>query len=322
MKIKNLYNLTAFDRFSKSHLAAGFQDAYAGVVLARHLTSVDPRILEKRYPDLSFLNSGITADNSGGFANNIETLRLVDQGSFKTSGDASGNKGRISLTGEDSLLPVVGREAESIWGETEAKQAEMGNVNLPQRYLETHNKIYLQEVDQAGLLGVPDRASSKGLLNNSLFDASAATGVFSGLTGRQMYDEVATLLTSQHTGVNNTGEYMANRVQMPVSVMNLLMSKMVGINEVTMSVLTALKANFPAVEFLSTFRAAGAGTGDSDVMVAYSNSEEVMKMRIPVPLTIGEIIKLSSFAYKADSMYRIGGLDILESSGGRILTGV
>ena len=47
-----------------------------------------------------------------------------------------------------------------------------------------------------------------------------------------------------------------------------------------------------------------------------------MKMRIPVPLTVGEIVKMSSFDFRVDSKYRIAGLDILEDSGGRILTGL
>ena len=56
--------------------------------------------------------------------------------------------------------------------------------------------------------------------------------------------------------------------------------------------------------------------------VAYSNNPEVMQMRIPVPLTISEIVKVSGFDYRVDSKYSIGGLDILESTGGYILTGL
>ena len=47
-----------------------------------------------------------------------------------------------------------------------------------------------------------------------------------------------------------------------------------------------------------------------------------MIMRIPQPLTIGEIIKVGSFDFHVDSKYRIAGLDVLENTAGRLLTGL
>jgi hypothetical protein len=62
--------------------------------------------------------------------------------------------------------------------------------------------------------------------------------------------------------------------------------------------------------------------GGSSATVAYANSDEAMKMRIPLALTIGEIVKLGSFNFHVDSKYRIAGLDVLEDTAGRILTGL
>jgi hypothetical protein len=66
---------------------------------------------------------------------------------------------------------------------------------------------------------------------------------------------------------------------------------------------------------MATFRA-------TDKAVAFSTSEESMQMRIPMPLTIGEIVKQRSFSYNVESMFRIAGLDILEQDSGVILTGL
>jgi hypothetical protein len=47
-----------------------------------------------------------------------------------------------------------------------------------------------------------------------------------------------------------------------------------------------------------------------------------MVMRIPQPLTIGEIVRRGSFNHAVDYKYRIAGLDVLEDSAARILTGL
>lgn len=320
MKIGQLYNLDSFKAFMDSGKKAGFADAYAGTVLARNLTAIDPRLFEKKFPELTFVNSGVQVDNSGGYARRIQSLRVLDVGGFTTSGDASGNKGRISLNAEDSFLKVVVREADSVWTDDEIKEAELQNINLVQRYVQAHNSAYMREIDQIGLLGGV-AGIGKGLLNHTGFTASSSSGAIGTLTSQQMYDAIASLITDQFNAVNNTPEYMADRVIMPVNVMNRLNVAILNSAAGSSTVLRALQDNFGGVQFLASFRAGNTGAGIS-ATVAFSTNEEVMKMRIPVPLTIGEIIKQGSFDYKVDSKYRIAGLDVLENAGGRILTGL
>lgn len=319
MKLGNLYNLESFEAFCDSaSRQRGFTDAYAGTVLARNLTAIDPRIFEKKFPELALINSGIEADNSGGYARRIQSLRLQDVGGFTTSGDSADNKGKISLAGEDSFLKVVERESHSKWTNSEIREAELQNINLPQRYIQAHNSIYMREIDTIGLTG---GIGNEGLLNYSGFDSdtSAAIGT---LTPEQMYSAIGDAITTQRNAVNNTPEYRGNRVVTSVAVLNKLQATILNTAGGSMSVLAALRANFPDVEFISSFRANDAGAGGTSTTVVYSNNSEVMKMRIPQPLTIGEIIKLGSFDYQVDSKYRIAGLDVLEDTGGFILTGL
>ncbi|MBL1319585.1 MAG: DUF2184 domain-containing protein [Mariprofundaceae bacterium] len=322
MKIGNLYDLDSFKKFQDSSKQSGFKDAYSGSILARNLTAVDPQIFEKKYPELSFVNSGIAADNSGGYARIIQSLRKQELGGFSTAGDASGNKGKISMTGEESSLKVVERESHSIWTDSEVKEADLQNINLVSDYISAHNRIYLREVDQIGYLGVPDVPASTGLLNYAGFTSAAATGAVGGLTAQQMYDDIAGLITAQHNAVNNTPEYMAVKVDMPIYVLNTLTVTILNTANGASSVLSALKANFAGVEFRGTFRADDAGGVGVSHTVAYSTNSEAMKMRIPTALTVGEIIKQGSFDYRVDSKYRIGGLDVLENTAGYILTGL
>jgi len=137
-----------------------------------------------------------------------------------------------------------------------------------------------------------------------------------------MYSDISSLINDQWAAVNNTPEYKANRVTMPVYVMNALQSTILNSAAGSSSVLKALQDNFPDVQFLATYRADDAVSDGVSATVAYSNNPESMVMRIPVPLTVGEIIQTSSFKYTIESKYRIAGLDVLENTAGRILTGL
>ena len=319
MKIGQLYDLEQFQRFMDSAKnGAGFKDSDAGTILARSLTVINPKVFEKKYPQLTFVNSGIQTDNTGGYARRIQSLRLQEQGGFTTAGDQSTNKGKISLAGEDSFLHVIERESHSKWSDSEIKEAELGNVNLPQRYVQAHNGIYMREVDEIGYLG-KDQIST-GLLNYSGFTAVSASDVIENLNAQQMYDEIATLINEQHDAVNNTEDYMATRVTMPTRVLNKLQSTILNSAAGSSTVLKALKDNYPGVEFVSTFRAEN--VGGSSVTVAHSVTEDSMVFRVPIPLTIGEILKIGSWDFQVDSKYRIAGLDVLEDSSARILTGL
>jgi len=174
------------------------------------------------------------------------------------------------MMGEDSHIKVVEREAHSIWSDTEVKQAELQHINLVSDYVTAHNRLYLREVDQIGYLGFPGIAGSTGLLNHPGFASSVATGAVGTLTSLQMYNDVAGLVIAQHNAVNNTPEYMAVRVDMPIHVLNTLNVTILSTTNGSASVLNALRANFPGVEFRGTFRADNAGGTGVSHTVAYA----------------------------------------------------
>lgn len=332
MKIGNLYDLDAFERLSKNGPAAFqdalrssrlFADASPGIVLGRTLTQVDPRIFEKRLPNLTFFNSGIDIDNSGGFVQAVQSLRVLNEGGFKVSGNESDNKGKISLSAEDSTIKVQGREAFSEWSKTDVEQAAMQNISLVSRLVSAHNGQYLREIDEIGYIG---KAAGEGLLDHTGITKAAAAKTATAATGAELYDELAALITNQWSAVGNADGYKATRVTMPVKAYNIASTKILKTEAGPATVLAALRANFPEVTFDSTTRAEvvafGGGIGDKSSTVAYSPSSDAMIMRIPVPLTVGDIIQAGSFQWKLDSMYRIAGLDLLETTAARIIHGL
>ena len=323
MKVGQLYNIDSFkampemvkDRISNIK----FADSYNGTVLERNLTQVDPTVFEKKYPELTFLNLGIDADNTGGYAKRIQSLRTKDNGEFAFAGNETGNKGKISISGEDNDILVYDKEAFAEWTKTDVEQAALQGYSLTGRLMSTIDKVYKREIDSIGLTGIGVNA---GLLNNTVFSSAAAGGTIQTRTAQQMYDEISALIIDQHNAVGNTPEYMADTVIMPVDVLNKLTITILNSASSPASVLLALQANFPGVKFVSSFRAETGGVGSVSATVAFKASSDVMKFRLPVTLNVGEIISKGSFQWKVDAMYRCAGLDILESTGGRILTGL
>lgn len=318
MKIDNLYNLKSFTKFCDSHKAKGFTDAASGIVLSRQLEMIDPTIFEVKYPSLAFMNTGIEANNTGGVAEQITSLRKRGQGSFAVAGDASDNRGVITRAREKSYINVTEGSAHSKWTDTDIQRAKEANENLPADFISTANEIYQREIDETGLVG---RFGTEGLLNHSSFTAAAASDTIANLlavSAQSVYDEIAAWINAQWNAVNNIPEYMADTVVMPISIMNTISSAILNSAAGEASILTALKRNFPGVKFVSSFRAESVSS--TKRAAVFSSNRQAMVMRIPQPLTVSEIIKVSGFDYRVDYKYRVAGLDVLEPAGGIIRT--
>ena len=301
-----------------SHLevAKTFKDAN-GILLGKQLTHVDPKIFQKLYPDNVFLNSGISIDNSGGFTNQIQKLRISEKGGFRDANDRGSNKGLISLDGEAATIGANERTATINYSETEIEQAKLGNYNLVERLLGATDKIYRQEIDEILAVG---NTLDKGLLNYAGFTADSGSAITTVSLSTSDYDQIASLITDQWNGVNNTNGYMANRIVMPTRVMNILSSKKWNAAVSEKSVLQILRETFPSVTLMSSWR--NELVGATSITIAYSTSEDAMSNRIPLPLLIGKTVPEGSFGYRADAKYRIAGLDVHENKAGRLLVGL
>jgi hypothetical protein len=313
MKVENLFKVESLTHMKDSFQRADFKDSAAGIVLGVSLIAVDPEIFKKQFPKLTFVNSGITVNNYGGFARYVESLRLTPQGGFVDADDLSSAKGKISLKGENDLIKVYRKQAFSEWTDTEIQEANLQNINLVSNFVETHNELYLQMVDSIGYIG---QNTNTGLLNNTYFGTGVASGYYYNMTPLELYNTVAEdTIVKQWNLVKNIVAYKANIVTMPIEMLNYLSTQILNTTHGSATVLRALQDNFAGVKFTDTVYA-------TTSMVAWSTNRQSMQMRITEPLTVGEIIKTGSFTYKMDSKFSIAGLDILQKDAGYILTGV
>lgn len=310
MKLSQLFNLKSIEAFCDSANARGFTDSKPGIILGRMLTAVDPTIYEQKFPELAFMNAGFEVDNSGGYADYIQSLQVRVEGSFAEQGDTSGAKGMISLAGKDSILPVTGWSAHSKWSDDDIGRAELQGINLPQRLLEAHNEVYQQAIDKM----IGDVA-----LDYNKWGAADNTN-HSAKTGKDLYDAFAAALSAQWSAVNNIPQYKANLIITSAKVYNRLATSLLSTTgDNASSPLATLKANFPGLEIMISALCDGIGSNGKDVALLVSTDGKAMKIRLPVPLTIGEIVKLNAFEFQVDSKYRIAGLDILQKNAGYML---
>lgn len=330
----NLYNLNSLDEFSDNLrdyiISHKFIDSN-GLVLSENLTKTDPRLIEKKYPENTFMNSGISIDNSGGDASRIESLRIEGQGDFVVGGDRSDNNAKISLTAENSLLSVKDIYAYSDWTKKQVRKAQLQNINFTSQVISKHQAKYMRKLDAIGLVGleVTDNVTgAKGLLNSGDFTATAAANTIENLVStspQDGYNAISDLIIAQRTAVAGTPEYIANKVIMPYRVYTVLERTILDTAAGSSTILTALKANYPDVQFLYTYRAdtiANNGQLAASATVAFNTGADSMIYRIPNPLEVSEIIQTGGFTFEVESTASVAGLDVLEPATGRILTGL
>lgn len=320
--IKTRYNLQSFSDAVVTAKSPAFADA-GGIVLARNLEHVSTEIFTQEYPDLTLLSqSGIIVNNEGGAANSVVKVKQRINGEFRETGTNNSGTGKISLEGEDDSIPVYQKEAESAWSKLELEQADLQGINLPSRLLEAHSELYNRDIDVIGYTGqVRTDGSQKttGLLNFAGFTSTAASGTAASLTGQQLYDEIAAFIIDQWNGVTNVETYKANRVVLPVGAFNETTKKILNSAGSAMTVMSALRANFPEVVFLAS--AKSNDVGGVTVAAAFSSNRRAMQMRIPRPLEISNVW-VTGFKSNVESQFGIAGLDVIENAAGRLLTGL
>ncbi len=316
-KVKQLYDIgsivAAGDVAKNFRTRDGKTFDAAGILLPRQLEHISSTIYQQRFAELTLLTSaGITVNNEGGVVENITKIKQSINGDFATAGNSTNTDGKISLSAESDTIPVVMKKAESSWSEVELMQAQQANRNLPSDLIGAHNTRYNQQIDMRGYVG---DGNFKGLLNWTGFPTTAAGGVFSGLTAQQMYDEVKDLVNVQRALVSNDPVFGANKLSMSGGIFNLLTSTILNTANGALSVMEAIKANLN-IDPVITFRAKDLG-----VIVAYASNDRAMVMRIPMQLRISNIYQKGFDSY-VESMFRVGGLDVIENQSGYILTGV
>jgi hypothetical protein len=312
-KLKNLYDLKTFDNAIEQ--VKSF-DSAGGTILGRNLEFVTSQVFEQRVAGVTFLDSGITFDNTGGWADAITKRKKGVNGGFRTEGDNSNTDGKISIQSESDTISVIMREASSDWTEMQLKQSDSEGRNLVNDLVGGHDKLYKQEIDEIGYRG--GAVGNGGLLTYTGWSSDASAGAFSTLTGEQMYNEIRDIINLQRAAVLNDPMYSCDSIAMHPDTFNLVSGTLLNAAGGSMSVLEAVKLNLGIKRVVLSFRADVSGTKR---LVVYSTFNEGMVMRVPQPLMVSPIDQ-KGFHFYVESLFRVGGLDVAEDAAAYVLTGV
>jgi hypothetical protein len=311
-KLKNLYDLQSFDGAIEQ---VKQMDTAGGTILGRNLEYVTQEVFKQRIAGVTFLDSGIEIDNSGGWADAITKRKIGVNGGFRTDGDNSNTNGKISIKAESDTIPVIMREASSDWTEMQLKQSDLEGRNLVQDLIGGHDQLYKQEIDEIGYTG---GAVGTGLLNYGSWSSDASAKTFANSTGLEMYNEVRDIINLQRSAVLNDPMYRCNSMILHPDTFNLLSGTPLNTAAGSDSVLEAIKKNLGITNITLSHRAE---ISSVKRLVVYSTFREGMVMRIPQALMVSPVDQ-KGFHYYVESLFRIGGLDVAEDAAAYVLTGV
>jgi len=313
IKVKNLYDMQSFEM---AVTAAKTFDGAAGILLPRQLEYISTTIYQQQFAELTLLSqAGIGVNNEGGTAEFITKLKNKINGDFATTGNSTNTDGKISIAGESDTIPVIMKDASSDWTEVELLQAQSANKNLVSDLIGAHNTKYNQLIDKTGYVGTDN---IEGLLNNSNFTTTASSNTFANLTGQQQYDEIKDLVNAQRTSVSLDPVFSADKIAISPATYTIISTTYIDTTGGLGTVLQATMRDLN-IQYVITFRAAS--VGGTARLVAYSSDDRAMVMRIPMQLRMSNIYQKGFKSY-IESMFRVGGLDVIENASGYILTGV
>ena len=146
----------------------------------------------------------------------------------------------------------------------------------------------------------------------------ASANTFDNLTGLQQYGEIKDLVNAQRAAVSNDPVFGADKIAIDPLTYNIIASTYIDTTGSVGTVLEATMRDFN-IQYVITFRAED--VGGVKVLNAYSSDARAMVMRIPMQLQVSNIYQ-KGFSSYVESMFRVGGLDVIENASGYILTGV
>lgn len=321
-QVKTFFNVNKIEQFYKINTpqmqfvgSQGFKDA-AGIALSRNNEYIDPTMFSLEYPELIIPSVGFLADNSGGFADTVRSLRSRAIGSYREAGSKANNIGNITMSADTSIIRVHSYSADSEWSEFEMRKAASQGRSLQSEYFDGHKQIYAETIEDLSWNGT-DGASG---VFYSYGAHVAAGGTYATGTGVDRFNYISDFIDQQRSLTNNIRGYYANVCVLPTAVYNNAVRELIdGANGSNITVMGMLQKAYPEISFKTSVRCDD--IGGLQAMALFSTNPQAAKLRIPMPLEFSAIEK-RLFNYEVASQFSFAGVDVLESRSGMIVVGL
>lgn len=290
-------------------------------------THVEQQVNETVYPDIQY-PALIPVDTSAHpFA---QTVTYYSSDKFGRANWINGNADDIPLAGTELNEFKTSVYTAAIgygWGWEEVNVAMMLGRNLSADDAQAARRAYEEMVDRVALAGDATKNFS-GLLDYTGITAASATNgdwLGTGTTEDQILQDVNDGVLGIATDTLYTS--IADTLLMSPERLNYLATVRLG--DTTMTVLEFLRRNntytamtgqpltIRGVRGLST-----AGAGNTQRMIAYRRSPQVLKLHIPMPHRFLPVYQDGPLRWVVPGVFRLGGLDIRRPKEVRYIDGI
>jgi len=279
--------------------------------------SIEQRVLEKKYPDITYA-SDIPVDTSANpWATSVTFY----------SSDKVGKARLINGRGDDIPMANVNLAKHDVsihmasigysFTIEEIAQAQMLGMSLDSMGASSARYSFEKFVDDVAYTG-DTQMGVTGLYNDTGVTTVAATGVWSGLTAAQILTDVNTLLSGAWSG--SLGIEHPNVLKLPLAVFAQIASTQVSTG-----------SDKTILEYIKTANVHTATTGQplqiaadyrlTTKAVAYAKDPDVLKLIMPMPFRFLPM-QVDALDYVVPGIFRVAGLDIRRKGAIRYMSGV
>jgi len=286
-----------------------------------NLSYIEQGVYRTRYPTFDYARH-LKVDTEGNQWQASSTWYAMD-----TTGEAKFISGQstdipfVAMTRTQYNAPVYMVGSGWTWNIEELNQAAIAGVNISAELPATSRRVTERKLYDIAITGGGEK-NLTGLINDAAVTSytvpNTGTGsstFWSTKTPDQILFDVNTLLGGIPTATNNV-EY-ADTLRLPPSAFRYISSTRLGTNGDSITILEFLRRNniytaetqqpldIGTIQELETIGASGDGR-----MIAYRNSEEVVRFKLPMPFTILPVRSRSILSYESAGIARTGGTQI------------
>lgn len=296
-----------------------FNDQAALSFVLSQTSYIEPQVWAVRYPDITYPTL-IPVDSSA-----PAWIKSVTYFSTDMAGSAAWMNGRsgdfptvdVSRAKYETEVHMAGIGYE--WDMEEIAQAQMLGINLTADKATAARRKYEEFVEDRAFVGDTSKGT-EGLINNSTV---TATGVANGTSthpdwARKTPDEILVDVNTGLSGIytSTTTVAMADTLLLPVTqYLDIGTRRLNDLSQTTImqwlkqnnayTMLTGQPLDIRAVRQLS-----GVGSGNTDRMIMYRKSPEVLKMHIPMRLNFLAPQGPHGMKFRVPGIFRLGGVDV------------
>lgn len=265
-------------------------DSTDTIFFERELEVLKARSYDVKYPELKARQIIPISYDAGEGAEYIKYQQYDHKGIAKFISAYGSDLPRSDISGKEFVVRVKDYGASFGYNDKEIRNARMANKPLEQRKMLSARRSMEELLNKTTFLG-NDEHGIVGFLNNPNIPRSIVPAGVGGLTTFRSKTP-AEILADLNNLVNNITELtkqteQPNRLIMPVAQFNYISTTPFSVND-NRSILEIFLQNSPYIttreQVIAVNELAGAGTGGSDLMVAYTYSPEHLTLEIPMEM--------------------------------------